>query len=145
LTGYADTSFLVSLYTPDANSSRAAELMVAKPTLLLTPFGELELLNALELRGFRKELSRREVKRAHDAFESDRDNGIFSFQPVPTLVYEVAARISRRRTFELGIRTLDILHVASALVLKAEDFYTFDERQRDLANAEGLRTKRNKQ
>jgi predicted nucleic acid-binding protein len=139
---YADTSFLVSLYTPDANSYRAAELMGAKPALLLTPFGELELLNALELRGFRKELSRREVKRAYDAFESDRRGGIFSLQPVPPVVYEVAARISRRRTFQLGVRTLDILHVASAFVLKAETFYTFDERQQDLANSEGLRTLR---
>jgi len=117
--------------------------MGAKPSLLLTPFGELELLNALELRGFRKELSRREVRRAHDTFESDRDSGIFSLQPVPTSVYAVAGRISRRRAFELGVRTLDILHVASALVLKAEAFYTFDERQQDLANAEGLRTEGN--
>jgi predicted nucleic acid-binding protein len=81
LSGYADTSFLISLYTPDANSFRAAEVMGAKPTLLLTPFGELEVLNALEVRGFRKELSRREVKRARDAFESDREGGVFSLQP----------------------------------------------------------------
>lgn len=137
--GYADTSFLISLYTPDANSSRAAKMMGAKPMMLLTPFGELELLNALELRGFRKELSHREVKRARDAFESDRDGGIFSLQPAPTLLYEVAARISRRHAFRLGARTLDILHIASALILKVEAFYTFDERQRDLAKAEGLR------
>ena len=140
MTGYADTSFLVSLYTPDANSFRAAELMGAKPSLLLTPFGELELLNALELRAFRKELSRREVRRARGAFESDRDSGIFTLQPVPILLYEIADRISRRRTFKLGARTLDILHVASALALKAETFYTFDERQRRLAGAEGIRT-----
>jgi predicted nucleic acid-binding protein len=144
LSSYADTSFLISLYTPDANSSRAAELMGGKPTLLLTPFGELELLNALELRGFRKELSRREVKRAGDAFERDRGSGVFSLQPAPTLLYEVAARVSRRRTFQLGVRTLDILHVASALLPKAEDFYTFDERQRNLANVEGLRTEGSK-
>jgi predicted nucleic acid-binding protein len=139
LTAYADTSFLVSLYAPDVNSLRAAELMRARPNLLLTPFGELELFNALELRAFRKELGRREVQRAHGAFESDRDSGIFSLQPAPPLLYEFAARISRRRTFQLGARTLDILHVASALVLKAEAFYTFDARQRDLARAEGLR------
>lgn len=114
--------------------------MGAKPSLLLTPFGELELLNALELRAFRKELSRREVRRARGAFESDRDSGIFTLQPVPILLYEIADRISRRRTFKLGARTLDILHVASALALKAETFYTFDERQRRLAGAEGIRT-----
>jgi predicted nucleic acid-binding protein len=141
LTGYADTSFLVSLYTLDANSSRAAAIMGAKPVLLLTPFGELELMNALELRSFRKELSRREVKQARAIFESDRNSGIFSLQPAPAVIYEVAARISRRRTSQLGARTLDILHVASALVLKAEALFTFDERQRSLAKAEHLRTR----
>jgi predicted nucleic acid-binding protein len=35
-------------------------------------------------------------------------------------------------------RSLDVLHVASALVLHAETFYTFDEKQRKLAKAEGL-------
>jgi predicted nucleic acid-binding protein len=64
---------------------------------------------------------------------------------VPILAYEVAARISRRRTFQLGVRTLDILHVASALVLKAEAFYTFDGRKRRLAKAEGLQTEGSKQ
>jgi predicted nucleic acid-binding protein len=114
--------------------------MSAKPALLLTPLCELELLNALELRAFRKELSRREVKRARGVFEGDRDSGIFLLQPSPTVLYEFAGRISRRRTFQIGARTLDILHVASALILKAEALYTFDERQRRLADAEGLST-----
>lgn len=136
--GYADTSFLISLYTPDANSLRAAELMGARPNLLLTPFGELELLNALELRAFRKELSRREVKRARAAFESDRDAGVYSLEPAPPRLYQFASVISRRRTFRLGVRTLDILHVASAVLLKVDLFYTFDKRQRDLARVEGV-------
>jgi predicted nucleic acid-binding protein len=38
------------------------------------------------------------------------------------------------------MRTLDSLHVASALLLKAERFWTFDERQAKLAKAEGLKT-----
>ena len=37
-------------------------------------------------------------------------------------------------------RTLDTLHVACALELKAEHFWTFDERQAKLALAEGLKT-----
>jgi predicted nucleic acid-binding protein len=34
------------------------------------------------------------------------------------------------------LRTLDIVHVASALLLKPEVFYTFDRRQSKLARAE---------
>jgi len=40
----------------------------------------------------------------------------------------------------LGMRTLDTLHVACAMELKAERFWTFDERQAKLARAKGLRT-----
>ena len=55
---YADTSFLVSLYTPDVNSSTAAAHMKRlRAALPLTPLHELELLNALELRVFRGELT----------------------------------------------------------------------------------------
>lgn len=142
MTRYADTSFLVSLYTPDANSYRAAELMRSKSVILLTPFGELELLNALELRAFRRELSRREVQRARRTFEADRDGRVFSLQPMLPRIYEMAGSISRRHTFRLGVRALHILHVASALVLKAERFCTFDERQRNFALAEGLKSDR---
>ena len=39
----------------------------------------------------------------------------------------------------MGTRTLDVLHVASALVLSATEFYTFDRNQSRLAAMEGLR------
>lgn len=37
-----------------------------------------------------------------------------------------------------GHRGFDILHVASALIVKANRFLTFDENQKKLAKAEGL-------
>ena len=40
-----------------------------------------------------------------------------------------------------AFRTLDTLHVASALELKAEHFWTFDDRQAKLALAVGLKTR----
>ncbi len=46
----------------------------------------------------------------------------------------------RRYGPKLGVRTLDSLHVACALELKAERFWTFDERQAKLARVEGLKT-----
>jgi hypothetical protein len=39
----------------------------------------------------------------------------------------------------LGMRTLDTLDVASALELKAESFWSFDQRQAKLAEAAGLK------
>ena len=54
---------------------------------------------------------------------------------------EEARRIARLRTVTEGYRSLDILHVAAAVVSEAEEFLTFDERQRKLAQAEGLKVK----
>lgn len=48
-------------------------------------------------------------------------------------------KLSRRHSARVGARMLDVLHVASALDLKPDAFLTFDERQRKLAKAEGLR------
>lgn len=40
---------------------------------------------------------------------------------------------------DLGTRTLDVLHVASAVALGAQRFVTYDIRQAALAKAVGLR------
>lgn len=138
---YADTSFLVSLYSPDVHSARAAAQMARlRGAMLLTPLGELELSNALELRVFRKEATATEIRHAQAKFEEHARGGVFQLEALPPTVYERARQITRRRTAILGVRTLDILHVASALLLQAERFWTFDQRQSELAKAEGMRT-----
>lgn len=139
MNAYADTSFLVSLYTPDANSSRAALWMSSfRTAMAITPFGELELTNALEQRLFRKEIIARNAQEAYRAFQHDLDAGIYSPIPMPAAAYGRARQLSRQHTATLGSRTLDILHVATALVLGAEAFCTFDTVQAKLARAAGL-------
>lgn len=50
-----------------------------------------------------------------------------------------AERSSASFSEKLGVRNLDILRVASALVLGAGEFWTFDTRQDALAKAAGLK------
>jgi predicted nucleic acid-binding protein len=139
LNAYADTSFLVSLYTPDANSVRAAAQMSrADVALLVNSFGEVELTNALELRVFRKEITRAQAAAAYTAFQQDIPSGVLYLIPLPAAVYEKAKHLSRKHTATLGVRTLDILHVAAALVSGVGAFHTFDANQRRLAKTEGL-------
>src|SRR5208282_2741993 len=84
LSAYADTSFLASLYTPDANSREAAPRMVRLPLpVFLTPLGELELINALQLRLFRRELRQPEIRAAYLAFRTDLHNGVMAVKPLP--------------------------------------------------------------
>jgi predicted nucleic acid-binding protein len=139
LSVYADTSFLVSLYVLDANSERAAtQIQQAKLPILLTTFGELELTNAISLRLFRRELTPSKAQAARALVHKDLADGVLLTKPLTMSNFEKAMRMARRRTPQLGTRTLDILHVASALELRAEKFYTFDHNQARLAKAEGM-------
>ena len=139
MSAYADTSFLVSLYVLDANSALAAARMErAALPVALSPLGEIEITNAFQLRLFRKELDHSKVKAAQNLFQEDMANGIFVLRPLTSAAFDEARRLAEKHTRRLGTRSLDIVHVASALVLHAETFYTFDEKQRRLARAEGL-------
>ena len=140
MSAYADTSFLVSLYVLDGNSARAAARMKsAALPLSLNPLGEVEIANAFQLRLFRKELDRSQMKAAQKLFREDLANGIVVLRPLPPAAFDEARRLAEKHTRRLGTRSLDVLHVASALVLRATTSYTFDEKQRKLAKAEGLR------
>jgi predicted nucleic acid-binding protein len=105
-----------------------------------TGFIELELTNAIELRVFRREITRPEAGAALMKLALHIEQGVFRAIDMPATVYETARSLSRRHTAKFGVRTLDILHVAMALELGAPAFYTFDRRQSRLAQAEGLVT-----
>jgi predicted nucleic acid-binding protein len=138
---YADPSFIVSLYSPDANSAAAARTMQAPGDHFLTTFGELEVVNAMGLRVFRKEVSQAQAESSLIEFEKDLRDGIFQLRGLSDPILERAHQLSRQTTAKLGTRTADLLHVAAAIDLGVDCLYTFDLHQRKLAQA--LRLKLN--
>jgi predicted nucleic acid-binding protein len=72
--------------------------------------------------------------------EEHQKAGRWNSVPIPDNAFDLCAELARRHGLKLGMSTLDSLHVACALELKADRFWTFDERQAKLAKAEGLRT-----
>ena len=138
---YADPSFIVSLYSPDANSAAASHIMQALPAdRFVTTFGELEVVNAMGLRVFRKEVSPSQAHSSLSEFEKDLRDGIFQIRELTDAILGRAHQLSRQ-TAKLGTRTADLLHVAAALELGADSLYTFDLHQRKLAQT--LRLKLN--
>jgi predicted nucleic acid-binding protein len=124
----------------DAHSQAAAALTARhRPLFLLTPLLETEFANAIELGIFFKRYSRREAKAVGQQFLAHLGLGLFLVRQLSAETFELARSLSRRHTAKLGTRSLDVLHVASALILGPDSFFSFDERQRELARAEGLR------
>jgi predicted nucleic acid-binding protein len=142
---YADPSFLVSLYSPDANSAAAARTMQASTgDRFVTTFGELEVVNALGLRVFRKEVSAAQAQSSLIDFEKDLRDGILQLRGLPEPVFERARQLSRQTTAKLGTRTADLLHVAAALELGVDCLYSFDQQQRKLAQTVRLKLNQEK-
>lgn len=137
---YADSGFLVSLYASDSNSALATSLVASpKPAFLLTPLLELEFTNALQLLVFRKQATRAECRAIVEQFSLDRRAGAFRATPLSSEAWEKAAEFSEAHSAAIGTRTLDVLHVAAALLLKPDVFFTFDKRQAKLAKAVRLK------
>lgn len=106
--------------------------------VVITAFGEVEVFNAIELRLFRKEVSGRQAKLAGQAFEQDLKDGVFISQAIPALTFEKAKRLAHQHTASMGVRGLDLIHVASALTLAVTTLLSFDVAQRKLAHSAGL-------
>lgn len=137
---YADSSFLVSLYIPDTNSASALRTMEASSCdRLVIALCELEVVNAFGLRVFRKQASPTEANAALINFEKDLHEGLFQLRGLPERLFERARELSEQTTAKLGTRTADLLHVAAALELGVDCFYSFDQQQRNLAHAVRLK------
>jgi predicted nucleic acid-binding protein len=137
---YADSSFLVSSYTADAHSIEADIRRALSPTLLITPFVRAEVCTALHQQVFQKRISLAQANRAWQDFEQDVNNGTLTRIDFPVAALNRTVDLAKRFAPTLGVRTLDSLHVACALELKAQRFWTFDDRQVRLAEAAGLDT-----
>lgn len=71
--------------------------------------------------------------------QSDLTSGVLQVVPVDwPEVHQIAERLSANHTQPHGHRLLDLLHIATALHLSAPTFLTFDQRQRQLAEHEGM-------
>jgi len=137
---YLDASVLVSLYCPDANSGAAARLLKGtRGGWAISALAELETVNAIGLRVFRKQMSAEQTTISTRSFEEDLRSALYTSIPLPDAAFHRARDLSRRISPHTGTRTIDILHIAAALEIGADALYSFDLRQRDAAQAIGLK------
>lgn len=137
---YPDTSLLVTLYVLGQHTAKVSARMALRPDLIITPLHRCEFAHAIEGLLFRRSIHAEEAQLVAEAFERESNNGLWVLTPFPQASFPTCITLAQRFTARLGCRTLDALHVAAALELEAEEFWTFDERQKQLAAAVGLCT-----
>jgi predicted nucleic acid-binding protein len=138
---YVDPSALLKLYVHEpesaAMSAWRARIGAALP---ITEHGRLEIINGICLAAFRKAIGADASSDALASFDEDVADGRYAQADVLwRATLRRAGEIGRAHTATIGCRTLDVLHVATALELGLRDFVTFDRRQQQLARATGLK------
>lgn len=138
---YVDTSVIVKLYILEKYSLEASNwLKTNNEVIPLTGLHELEFTNAIQLKRFRDEMTQDNTRLIFSKFDDHKRKGIFYQTPIDWIdIFKYALDLSKNHTGKTGSRSLDVLHVASALSIKADRFLTLDERQIELASVAGLK------
>ena len=138
---YVDPSALRSLYLHDDRSARfCAWRRRLGGCLPVTRFGRAEIVNSIHLATYRKEIDDRFARAAIADLDDDvREGRLTVLDVLWRRTLDLAAELSALHTATLGTRTLDVLHVATAVTLEARRFVSYDDRQATLAKAVGLR------
>jgi len=141
---WLDSSALVSLYVPEPRSERVARVVrrTGEP-IVFSQLHELEVTNALRLRLFRREAPRPLIDATIARLHEDLREGALHRTAIDwPLTMAKASELANDHSTRLGSRSLDILHVAAALLSGSRHFVTADTRQGQLARRVGLRTTR---
>jgi predicted nucleic acid-binding protein len=144
---YPDTSFLFAFYLRQSTSSAAAAYAAsATEPLNLTDLVRFEFRQSIRFQVWRNAAKRTEGVNRADAqaalsqLDEDLKNGVAVLHPCSLREILIRAdELSELHTVRGGHRSFDVLHVATALVLNAEKLLTFDQNQRALAKAAGLK------
>lgn len=138
---YADPSALLKLYIHEPGSAAmSAWRQRSRGALPVTEHGRLEIVNGICLAAFRKAISAAALRDALASFDEDVADGRYAQADVLwRATLRRASEISRAHTATVGCRSLDVLHVATAVELGLRTFVTFDRRQQQLARVAGLK------
>jgi predicted nucleic acid-binding protein len=129
---YWDTSCVLKLYAAESDSARwRAVAKASAEEFASSALLDLELAYALEQKEVRGELKAGAASHLLGLFREHCRSGQFILYPVGTDVMKVAAELAVRcyRAKEpVSIRTLDGLHLATAMLLKCHAMATADRR-----------------
>jgi predicted nucleic acid-binding protein len=138
---YVDPSALLKLYMkePESRTMTAWRGKIGDP-LLVTHHGRVELINGIGLAAYRGLITEEIHDAGLAALQDDFAKGRYKQADLLwRATLKRAADLSQEHTPSIGCRSLDVLHVASAIELGLRHFVTFDARQQQLVRVAGLK------
>ena len=137
---YHDSGVLVKLYVREEASDAVARFLAARgEAVVVNGLHELEIRNALRPKRFRDEIGDQQLAASMAMLASDLAAGRLVRGGIDWgSVRAEAERLSATVTVEVGVCTIDLLHVAAALDRTASGLVSLDRRQRAAARAPGL-------
>ena len=137
----ADSSLIVALYLAEMDSSRAdAACATVAPPILLTDWHRVEIANAFQRAVKNARITEAQASQLWQDFAMDIVAGRFEIVAMDhAAVLARTLELTQKHTATTGTRSLDLIHIATALELAAIEFLSFDHRQRQTASAEGLK------
>jgi predicted nucleic acid-binding protein len=138
---YADASFLVSAFGEDGRTAQAKRWLgkCRDFPILVTRLSILEAETALRAAVAGKRLTASKMEMTLEGIHRAMLEGYLVRREVTAKQwFPQAHRISAHAEIAPVCRALDVLHVAAAVVLKANGFLSFDTDQKTLADFEGL-------
>jgi predicted nucleic acid-binding protein len=137
---YFDTSALLAAYVTEVHSPAARRTLRRHGSVPFTALHGLELRNSLELLVGREVLSAAERNGLVTQIQEDRQAGrLIDTTADWQVILTMAEDLSIAHTKKFLTRSLDLLHIATALELKCETFVSGDRRQLKAARAAKLR------
>jgi len=137
---YLDTGLVVKLIVEEPLSERVRTFLRHRAVAVAyTRLIEVETINTLHAKRFRKQISSAQLKQCLALIEELLNEGRF-FRPSLSLddvVLETLRQLPAITT-ATGCRTLDLMHVASAKILGWREFVSSDQRQLEAAEKAGL-------
>jgi predicted nucleic acid-binding protein len=139
---YVDSGVLVKLYIRERNSSMAISMLGQFKSLDLNQLQEHEIRNTFRTLEGRNLIS--SFQRAASEHELEADlikKRLQRSHPDWAMAFKEAMNLSQLYTADTLARSLDVLHVAIAVISNADMFLTGDKRQCAVARKAGLQVR----
>ena len=140
-----DTSCVLKLYAPEADSREYMQLAGRFGPLCTSDLTKTELFYGLLRKQTAGDIRPRSAEVAFGKFVEDEAKGRFIFFPLGEDVRLEASKVAQRcygAAAPVAVRTLDGLHLATALVASLQEVATADERMLQALPLLGLRERR---